>query len=138
MSSVYSKSYINLFLPKRTKSKIHRDIYNNKETHNDFMMMSPTTQRTIAQNKNSLLPSSQSTSINSPISSKPIPKANNAFKNKYDFILEQLSNLSSSNNIKSNNRNQHNISTFSNSDFISSSYSTLSFHNKQPSPNILF
>jgi hypothetical protein len=100
------------------------------------MMMSPTTQRTISQNKHSLLPSSQTTSINSPISSKPTPKSNNAFKNKYDFILEQLSNLSSSNNIKSNNRNQHNISTFSNSDFIPSSYSTLSFHNKQPSSNI--
>jgi hypothetical protein len=53
------------------------------------MMMSPTTQRTISQNKHSLLPSSQTTSINSPISSKPTPKSNNAFKNKYDFILEQ-------------------------------------------------
>ena len=49
------------------------------------MMMSPTTQKTISQNKKSLLTSSQTTNINSPISSKPIPKINNVFKNKYDF-----------------------------------------------------
>ena len=100
------------------------------------MMMSPTTQRTISQNTNSLLPSSQTKNINSPRGSKLISKTNNVFKNKYDFILEELSNLSVNNNIKSNNRNKHNINTLSNSDFIPSSYSMLSFHNKQPSPNV--
>ena len=64
------------------------------------MMMSPTTQRTISQNTNSLLPSSQTKNINSPRGSKLISKTNNVFKNKYDFILEELSNLSVNNNIK--------------------------------------
>ena len=99
------------------------------------MMMSPSTQRTISQNTNSLLPSSQTLNFNSPQGSKPFLK-NNAFKNKYDFILDQLSNLSNNDNIKYNNKDNHNITTFSNSDFIPSGLSMLSFHNKQPSPNV--
>ena len=54
------------------------------------MMMSPTTQRTISQNTNSLLPSSQTKNINSPRGSKLISKTNNVFKNKYDFIIKYL------------------------------------------------
>lgn len=99
-------------------------------------MMSPTTQRTISQNTNSLLPSSKTMNIKSPTISKPIPKSNNAFKNKYDFILEQLSSFNSNNNNKHNHKIDHNISSFSNNDFIPSNFSMLSFHKKQPSPNI--